>query len=450
MTNLPAGLGLLGSGFYGLILGAVGVAIALATVPNRRLAWRVAAVFGAAFLLRVVLVLTNETFGIFAPRDAGNQALDLYLLFVRTGEWGELWRAAMGETFFVQVVANVPAFSIFGANRLNLLLTNAFVGAVAPVVAAAYVTRLHTRASALVAAILFAVYPASVNFSYFGLRDPFVFLFVTAASLAGLLALFDVRQPPARRTQHAVVAVLSLIPLISLRIELLPILLVVPGWWVARRMWEAATRFKTRFEQWASRVILGIMAAVVVLPAVVGVYRLTIAQVGAGQLVGPIELVEVYTTQRFERTLEGESAGSHFLSRRTYESLPVPAVVGIQTLGMIVLPYPWLLTDVTRWLAFLDSLIVMWCLWMVYRWGRRLPDQERRRTWEPLLLAFIAGIVAMGFVVVNAGNGFRMRLSVMPFLLTSASTSVTRWRSTGLTLVGWLDAPRVSRASKRR
>lgn len=434
MTGLPpAGSSLVASGLYGVLLALLGVGLSLVLCRGRRMAGHLAAGFLVAFGLRVLLVLVNETFGLLDPKLAGNAALHVYERLM-TGTTGPgLLELAARETFFVQAVVNVPGFALFGASRMNLLLTNAFLGAFTAVLAGVYLARLAPGRSWMWAFWLFALYPAAVNFSIFGLREPVVVLFVTTYVLAGSLALFSGKLSAGSRLGHGMVAAGSLLPLVSLRVELMPVLLVLPAWWLAAGLWSIPDGFASRFETWASRLLLTGAVLTVAVPAGLGVYRVAISAVGVDRIVSPVEFVERYTTSRYFRAVEvggteaGTGAGSHIVPPELYASLPVPAAVALQVVGLVVLPLPWLLTDVMRWMAFGDSLVVMWCLWMVYRWGRRTGPAVRRRAVKPLMICFLLGILGMGLVVVNAGNGFRMRLSIMPLLLAATAVSVQRW-----------------------
>jgi len=160
-------------------------------------------------------------------------------------------------------------------------------------------------------------------------------------------------------------------------------------------------------------------------------YKNTIANVGVHENVSPLTLIDDFSMRRFERAAGKEGGGSHILSTEEYQAASIQKRYLLQLTGMILVPLPWLLNSPAKFLALVDSFILMVCIWLTLRTvfesnRNRLGtffkfSPHEKRTGLYLLLSFLVGIVLMAFVVTNAGNAFRMRLALVPFILIGAA-----------------------------
>jgi hypothetical protein len=148
------------------------------------------------------------------------------------------------------------------------------------------------------------------------------------------------------------------------------------------------------------------------------------------------DLVDDYATERYDRSVGANgselagSGGSDILPPSIFKKLPLPARIGLQTIGMVVVPMPWLLTGASRMLAGADSAFIIFCIIFAFRARRIRPNMA-------LLMGFAAGTLAMGLVVANGGNAFRMRLSTTPYVMVPAAIYLGRKKAAA----GNLSAP---------
>ena len=88
---------------------------------------------------------------------------------------------------------------------------------------------------------------------------------------------------------------------------------------------------------------------------------------------------------------------------------------------MILIPYPWLLTKVSRIYALLDSILIIHCIFLAIKGYkiRHIMESKDKHLFISLLISFIIGTTAFGMLVNNAGNAFRMRIALAPYLFTA-------------------------------
>jgi hypothetical protein len=140
----------------------------------------------------------------------------------------------------------------------------------------------------------------------------------------------------------------------------------------------------------------------------------------------------------------GTGAASEYLPIAIYNRIPWPARATVQIVGFIELPYPWQLTGVSRILALFDSIFVWLGMYWVWRTNRmfklatkgqgpplplvlaRYSPHKLHRLSVALMLAFVASWLGFGLLVSDAGNAFRMRVSVEPFLVFGATIYAAR------------------------
>lgn len=407
----------IGAAAYAVTLALAGCAVIHLSFGKRPFATTVYVVFLAAFALRIGLTVINETFELIPEKYAGEFALDVHRTIWQTGAEGGMGEVpSQKRNFLLPALLNLPGFLLFGATRWTLIFTNGFLATMAAVVGAAYLDRLACRRAATWGLLLLAFYPAALNFSIFGLRDPIIYFLVTVYCGAAWATIW----PGRGRLFQGLIAGAALLLIVPLRVELLPILLVLPFAIASGVAWRASGRFRIAFERRTVRLTAALLLLAVALPLAASLYHKTLSQIGVTGFVSPVEIVEVYAEQRYLRDPEGSNILPESVYRRTS-----PAVrFVLQTFGIIVLPYPWLISDIPRALAGLDSLVLIACLWVVYRQRSSVPRAVNRLALDPAMLAFWAGVLVMGLLIVNAGNALRMRMSLVPFVLLSASVAL--------------------------
>jgi len=148
------------------------------------------------------------------------------------------------------------------------------------------------------------------------------------------------------------------------------------------------------------------------------VYRFWLAEIGYSTWVSPLYVAQVYSELRFDRAV-GMSFGSgtHVLPPELYVATPWFLRVPLQAAGMLVVPMPWLLTSASRLLAFADSVLLIACIGTVLGAMRRREFDERFRqlAWWMLAVFFLT-VAALGVVISNGGNAFRMRIGLFPYV----------------------------------
>ena len=224
-----------GSVIYAVLLLVIGPGITSALVRGERVAGHVLLVFMISYGGRVALVALNGLLRLLPPKDAGDYALLLFRSLARgvAAPGGGLFGLS---PFSLQMVANIPGFLLFGDNIAVILLTNALVGALTGVFAFSYARRLVGERGGLKALWLLSAYPALINFSFFGLRDPLIVLLLTI--YAGSTAVAWTEKDGRARLAATIVAILSVGAVLFMRLELLPISLVLPTWLAAARAWS--------------------------------------------------------------------------------------------------------------------------------------------------------------------------------------------------------------------
>ncbi|MFK8113984.1 MAG: hypothetical protein AB8B91_17410 [Rubripirellula sp.] len=373
--------------------------------------------FVIGFLIRALLIVVNEEFQFIPEKLAGNFSLQHYDYFFRGGHGiSDL----LGEEFAAQVFLNLPAWILFGAERISLLMSNACVGAIAAPVAAGLLYRPLGDRAAIRALVLISIYPGALNFSIFGLRDPLIFtaMVILACGVArswligmtfrniGLVVISASLTLWLRPELAYVVFMVAMIPIINLYLAML----------------QGARRSQKNY---ANLIVITLPLILVGLLAVVAATRIASSNIGA-TTANPFEIAGEASTNRFERhTHRSFGAGSNVMTTESYASLPIYLRIPVQTAGMIVLPFPWQIRNAQRLFAFGDSMLLMGMILFVcvnLRFASPFRQAGAGRLTAMLMLVFLVGILGMGFVVSNSGNGFRMRLAVTPLLFVAAST----------------------------
>jgi hypothetical protein len=445
---------------YAATLAALGGALSYTAGTNRRESVGLVLFFELSFWLRAAAVFANARFGVLPQKFAACFPLDM--INQQGGIWSFLWNSgahghkAVGQVkFFLEALANLPGIFFFENSHKTLNLTNCLVGALAGLIAFAYMRRLFDRNTAVFAMVLASFYPAALNFSIFGLRDIFLYLFilVNIASLAWLML------KPGRQIVQLAVYCVSLASIAVLRSAFLPFILVLPLFLLA---W-ALTRRLARIRDGRKRAFLTGVAVVTAGLILVANYAIVLHHVGLDAFARPDRLLNDYVEARaargtpfakayntghgavsgcvsMTRTAQNAARGvaSQYIPFGTYMRTPWVAREMVQIVGFVVIPLPWQFDRWSRALALIDSVFVAATVYAAWRAvGLVEPPAALRRRREDalralnmgLLLSFLLGWLGYGLLVTDAGNAFRLRLTVEPFLLfgTSLYLSTLPW-----------------------
>jgi hypothetical protein len=406
--------------------------------------------FLVSFLARAGLVFVNAWLNVFPQKHA---SLFVWGLLNQAGGLRGIVGTHMFRTenlprlkFLLEALLNAPALLLFENAPVMLNLSNCFVGAMAGVVVFAYGVRLFDRRIATCALLVTSLYPAAINFSLFGLRDILLYLFLLTEIFSFIWLML--------RAEHRVLQILvfsvSFVCVVLLRPAFLPFLLILPTWFVLIATLQAVRGVQSR----PRRTLIGVAAAAGLLFAA-GValalsYSVVLHSVSIENGRSPGILVRHYAEERAMRGYEplqyqrlwrnshpagdyspsdGSVAASEYLPAGIYLSLPWLGRVMVQIVGFIVIPFPWQLDGLTRVLALFDSMFVVMCVRAALRAHRALGPSTLRSLSSGLLLSFLLGWLGFALLVSNAGNAFRLRLSVVPFIVLGASLYAARHRS---------------------
>jgi hypothetical protein len=395
-----------GATIWALALLMVGIIVTVLVSRSRRELQLLVALFSISFGGRAVLIALNEMLNFFGAKPASHLPVEVY-----RGLFTQGLEAVVRNKFFIQTLVNIPAFAAYGTDTVIHVLTNGFFGALAGVAAYAYIARAFTPRAGLWAFALVSFFPEAVNFSIFALRDPMIYFFlvINAAVVTRMWVGQDYRPG------HLFAFAGSFIGVFWLRPEWGPVAAMYPLGLAQSRQWQ-------RVKETRSVGAVGLYSlTVAALVSVVGVamYSFLLAHIGVTDIVSPAMVAEQYAEQRFDRTL-GDSigAGSHVLPPAVYYATPWYGRVFVQTIGILLVPLPWLLKSIPSFLAFADSVLLITCVVMVLRRLRRreLPRRvEVANFW--MMFVFLFGVSAMGFIIINGGNAFRMRLCLLQFVV---------------------------------
>jgi|GEM_PF-3408466 len=456
--------------FYSLILVILGATIAILISNNRRDALALLLFFFASFGLRWAFVYLNNVLDFFNQKAASDLPMEVL------DQPGGIWQAIFGTQttlggtkFFIEALINLPGLRLFEESEVMLLITNSFIGAAAGLVTYFYLKRIFDERVATVGLLLNAIYPAAIAFSFFALRDIILYFLIGLNLLSFMwLAL--------KRTSimlNLFIYLSSFIAVGLLRIAFVPFEAVLPGWLIFVASLRLLNRFRDKNEKMFIAAVLAILLPSLTIGAVLLGYKAVLKQVGYAELVSPDELLVQYAQERYDR---GTTAGgtevafggaSDELPPSLYHRVGLVGRILVQILGMILIPLPWGLVGITRILAFSDSAFVLFL--MTWAWkgnGRikkwrhdaqpkltasvtRYPQRTMRIITFALVLAFTLGTIGYGMLVDNSGNAFRMRLTVVPFLIPSASiyvASTYAWAKGKLIILG-KRATRLARAA---
>lgn len=372
--------------------------------------------FSVNFILRAYLILTNEGVDIFADKFAGEVSLDIYNIIIN-GQTGSI-----NQTFFPQMLLNFLGFSLFSPERLTIVLTNAFLVSLTGILAFAYLVRIYTPTTGWYGLISTYGYLGALNFSIFGLRDPII-LFFTLLYLLSFLYLLKMKRDTFWILNLNLFLCSSLVILWS-RPELLPTIAFLPSFYTLYSLLKRTHRIANFPRRLLSQMMILSFFGVILIGSGLFAYRIVLANIGITSLVSPLEIAGTYADARYNRQFNdwggSNGGGGAILPPSVYNALPPSLRIPVQALGIIALPFPWLINSIEEVLAFADSLYIIFGLLITITILHKVKLENRHEALA-LLLTFFWGIIVMGFIVNNAGNAFRLRLSVFPYLAIAFS-----------------------------
>jgi len=397
---------------YILLLFYIGILFILIFIKKKKDINFLIIFFFLSFSFRLILIFLNENLHFFDQKLAANKSIINYLNWI-------IDQAIIDQSFLVQTLINTPSFILFGPSRINLLLTNAFLGATTGIIVFAYLNYIYDSKIAKYGFILFSIYPAAVNFSIFGLRDIIIYFFVSIYILS-ILSVFNKKRV---EVKNIFLFAFSSICLFLLRNELLLILIFLPSILVLYEFNYVKNRIKNINARFLYVSLVGTLIFIIICLGSFYLYNKIISYFGYNYSTSPIKIVENIAEVRFMRSVEEEfGSGSHILPPNIYINTSLLIRIPLQIIGMIVIPLPWLINNLTKLFALFDSIFIILCLsWTFYGIKSHLMSKSEKKVILFLLLNFLLAIFAMGFVISNAGNAFRMRLSILPYLLISSS-----------------------------
>jgi hypothetical protein len=447
---------------YILALAFLGGVMSFLVCTTRRDVLGVVIFFQISFWFRTTFVGINAIMNFFTQKYSSDFSIGL--MDQPGGLWSLFTGAKVFSTanltnmkFFLESLINLPAIRLFEDSTIMLNYTNAFVGAIAGLVAFGYMRRLFDERIGTYSLLLVSLYPCALNFSFFAVRDIIIYLFlvINIFSFTWLILRRDYR------LLNIVIYAISFFCATILRVTFLVFILILPGWFLLLWILRNFGRFRSLYERMFLAVTGGIIVMITAGVVLVGAYFVVLHQVGIGQLVAPDVLLQDYAAERATRGSNGSAlynpalgtgAFSLYLPLAMFNRLPFPARVGLQLVAFIIIPLPWQLTQVTRVLALSDSIFTICCMWWGWRLQRmlrgaardgpplpavlrRYPLEKLRRLCFALWIAFVMSWFGFGILVSDSGNAFRMRISVDPFILFGASIYAAyamRWLEVGI------------------
>lgn len=374
--------------------------------------------------MRVLLLLSNESFQLFPPKFAGEFSLYYYkALFLNE----DLFKI---PSFIPQMIFNLGAFSLFGANRINIILTNAFLLSFSSIIAFVYLYRIYNVNAGIVAFLLIMFYPATLNFSMFGLRDPVVF-FLFLSYILSFLFVIESRDW-AFRTINFFVCIISMALALLSRPEMLPVIAFLPYIFLLRMLFFKISKIKIVLDKF---VILIVSVGFILIVTIGGGYfatRIVLAQIGVTNLVSPLVVATEFADKRYERQFldqgGSEGGGGAILPPNIYYTLPGSLRIVFQTIGIIILPFPWLIDSLDEGLASLDSLYIIGMVIYIIYGLRFIHKGQHKFNILLCLLNFLLGVLIMGVIVNNTGNAFRLRMNIVPFIIVACAMTSAQFK----------------------
>lgn len=391
-------------GFLLFMLGVLAYCAVYKTVHQRLLL--ASAVF---FIGRCGLYLGNFLLDIFPPKFAN--------------DWGLFWveyhflgneSVPTADSFAIQGLLIAPIYGFLADPILAAYAVNVAAFTVAGYAVGRFALLVAPPNKAALIFLAFNLFPAGNYFVMFGLRDPII-LAATTMFFCGLGRYLIGHSRRAMNLETLIGAVVMLASRPELAVIFVPSIGLI-GMWVAGRKYRGSAAKRMR-------PALYVLATLVLIPVAWVAYQAAVADVGFEQA-GITTILEVYGEARYERQFSDKDLSgdeSPIIPPDLYGKLPLPARIAMQTAGMLVLPFPWLIDRIPKALAFLDSLLYLFLLWKM--WQARHVREVRYG-----FLVFAVALLGMGTTVSNFGNAFRMRMVLFPIVVVAVAFAVARTR----------------------
>lgn len=394
-------------GFVLFLLGVVAYCAVYRTIHQRLLL--ASAVF---FVGRCVLYLGNHALEIFPPKFAN--------------DWGLFWveyhflgneSVPTADSFAVQGLLIAPIYGFLSDPILAAYAVNVAAFTIAGYAIGRFALLVAPPNKAALIFLAFNLFPAANYFVMFGLRDP-VILAATTMFFCGLGRYLVGHSPRSMNGETLLGAVIMLASRPELAVIFVPSIGLI-AMAVAGRKYRGSAAKRIR-------PALYVLATLLLIPVAWVAYQAAVADVGFQQA-GITTILEVYGEARYERQFSDKDLSgdeSPIIPPDLYGRLPLPARIAMQTAGMLVLPFPWLIDRVPKALAFVDSLLYLFLLWKM--WQARHVREVRYG-----FLVFAVALLGMGTTVSNFGNAFRMRMVLFPIVVIATAFAVARTRRAG-------------------
>ena len=391
-------------GFVLFLLGVVAYCAVYRTVHQRLLI--ASSIF---FVGRCALYLGNYVLGVFPPKFAN--------------DWGLFWveyhllgneSVPTADSFATQGLLIAPIYGLLSDPILAAYAVNVAAFTLAGYAIGRFALLVASPNKAALIFLAFNLFPAGNYFVMFGLRDP-VILAGTTMFFCGLGRYLIGHSRRSFNAETLLGAIIMLASRPELAVVFVPSLGLI-GMAVAGRKYRGSAGKRMR-------PALYLLATIIVVPLAWVSYQAAVSDVGFEEA-GITTILEVYGEARYERQFSDKDLSgdeSPIIPQELYGRLPVPARIAMQTAGMLILPFPWLINRVPKALAFLDSLLYMFLLWKMWR-ARHVREVRYG------LLVFAVALLGMGTTVSNFGNAFRMRMVLFPIVAVAVAFAVARTR----------------------
>lgn len=311
--------------------------------------------------------------------------------------------------FSTLAVVSAPFFYAFGSwDDIPPAVNNAAVVLAALALAAACARSVGPRA-ALVAFVLTAWNPSAVYWTIYGLRDPLIYL---ACALGASAVIDSAGTWPAavRRGALGVAGACCLMVCLRPEVAVVPVLAL------------GLAAFMVPFSQPVRRtmVVVGVLAVAAAVPIVMA--ELSLQTLSMDQLEG-------FTEARLARNLEAQNETLFFESVQDISAQPGWQRLGTQCVGMVLCPLPLTPRNTMDMLVLAESaawVVMLAAPWLLAPASSRVRE---RRVARALALAALLGLLAYAPFVLNAGNAFRLRFSMLPFALGAVTLAVAARRT---------------------
>lgn len=352
-----------------------------------------------SFVARAAAAIALRASGAVEPKLADSIVSDIWL-GLASGDAGELLRH---PNFAVQAAWVAPGFLVAGISDLAATVMNVLAMTMAAGELAMAVAMLAGPRAGRWVAVLMVAFPAALYWGNFSLRDPMIFLGTALAAAAAIRA-----GAGARWWMQAAAAALLIG---SLRPELLPVCAVLP-------VVMLAVRARRSVAAWGALAV-AVIALAALVPA------LAERELGLSRI--DLATLNEKATARLERSQRESGGGSSWNPATVAGSRSPAAQLGVRTVGVLAVPFPLAPRSGGDLGGAADSVVFIGALGaaVIASLGLARSRGVACAT-VPIALAAtaLAGAIAYGSVVANAGNAFRLRLSLIPFAAAAATCAV--------------------------